>query len=257
MPEIVYPENMVQRRFFSITIRVVLVALGIFLMWRMIAAVTNISGFGENNSFAGDLKNSNVNTVLDSSKPQFANSAGPITITVYYETMCPDSKYFINHQLLPTVEKISGIVNYELIPYGKAKTYENATGIYFNCQHLKLECEGNKIHACAIKHIDNQQSVLKFTSCTFRSMRNPASIAKSCANEVGADWDVIQRCASSHEGSELLKMHGENTRSLVPPVSFIPTILLNRSQGIQKNILKNLKKEVCDLYAGIKPESCL
>jgi hypothetical protein len=42
-------------------------------------------------------------------------------VTVYYESMCPDSKYFIRHQLVPTVEKISEILDFKLIPYGKAK----------------------------------------------------------------------------------------------------------------------------------------
>jgi hypothetical protein len=35
--------------------------------------------------------------------------------------MCPDSKYFIKHQLIPTVEKIPEIIDFRLVPYGKAK----------------------------------------------------------------------------------------------------------------------------------------
>ena len=161
---------------------------------------------------------------------------------------------------------------------------ENATGIYFVCQHLRLECEGNKFHACGVKHIENQQQLLKFVSCLFKNMRNPPRVAQSvsliytialsrfymifmifklkfysslkyyfiincqCASEVGADWNTIQQCATSMEGSQLLKMHGEDTHDLSPSVSFIPTIVLNDSQGIQKNILKDLKKEVCNVY---------
>ena len=44
-----------------------------------------------------------------------------IFIEIYYESMCPDSKYFIKHQLIPTVEKIPEIIDFRLIPYGKAK----------------------------------------------------------------------------------------------------------------------------------------
>ena len=35
--------------------------------------------------------------------------------------MCPDSKYFIRRQLVPVVEKIPEIIDFRLIPYGKAK----------------------------------------------------------------------------------------------------------------------------------------
>ena len=69
-----------------------------------------------------------------------------------------------------------------------------------------------------------------------------------CTNEVGADWETMQKCATTNEGSELLKMHGEDTHNLNPSVTFIPTILLNNSQRIQKDILKDLKKEVCSEY---------
>jgi hypothetical protein len=34
--------------------------------------------------------------------------------------MCPDSKYFIREQLVPAVQKIPEIINFRLIPYGKA-----------------------------------------------------------------------------------------------------------------------------------------
>lgn len=69
-----------------------------------------------------------------------------------------------------------------------------------------------------------------------------------CAKEVGATWDVINQCSISQEGSELLKQYGEETHSLNPSVSFIPTITLDKSQGDQKDILKDLLKEVCSRY---------
>ena len=47
-----------------------------------------------------------------------------VFIEVYYESMCPDSKYFIKHQLIPTIEKIPKIIDFRLIPYGKAKVIQ-------------------------------------------------------------------------------------------------------------------------------------
>ena len=41
-------------------------------------------------------------------------------IKVYYESMCPDSKYFVVHQLLPTIKQLPDIADFKLVPYGKA-----------------------------------------------------------------------------------------------------------------------------------------
>ena len=69
-----------------------------------------------------------------------------------------------------------------------------------------------------------------------------------CAAEVGANGDEIEECSNNKEGSELLKNYGVETHSLQPTVTFIPTVVLNKSQGYQKDILKNLLKEVCSAY---------
>jgi len=257
---------MVQRRSYSLIVRAMLVALGIFLMWRIIALLTIVPNSDKNPLIENipekhiSLKEMEIGANTAHGESSNRNTQEVITVKVYYESMCPDSKYFIIHQLLPTIKQLPEIVDFKLIPYGKAKTFENATGIYFTCQHLRLECEGNKIHACAVKHIKDEQKLLNFVSCLFKNMRNPPKSAQSCASEAGADWNTIQQCASSKEGSELLKLHGEDTHSLSPSVTFIPTIVLNDNQGIQKNILKDLKKEVCNLYfanTGLKLESCL
>ena len=69
-----------------------------------------------------------------------------------------------------------------------------------------------------------------------------------CAEIAEVEWDPIEKCSNSREGAELLKANGEETSSLDPRVSFIPTIVINHSQGVQKDILKNLLKEVFKVY---------
>lgn len=66
---------------------------------------------------------------------------------------------------------------------------------------------------------------------------------------MNANWDEIEKCSNSKEGSELLKAYGEETHNLTPSVTFIPTVVLDKNQGHQKDILKNLLKEVCSKYA--------
>lgn len=41
-------------------------------------------------------------------------------VMVFYEALCPDSKNFILKQLEPTFSKASSIIDFQLIPYGKA-----------------------------------------------------------------------------------------------------------------------------------------
>lgn len=57
--------------------------------------------------------------------------------------------------------------------------------------------------------------------------------------------DLIQKCYDSGHGSELMKLNGDATHALRPPVTFIPTITLDGSQGRQPSILKDLLSEVC------------
>ncbi len=73
-----------------------------------------------------------------------------------------------------------------------------------------------------------------------------------CAAELSANWDEIHECSNGKEGSELLKTYGEETHSLQPSVTFIPTVVLDKNQGRQTDILKNLLKEVCSVYKVLK-----
>jgi len=45
----------------------------------------------------------------------------PVRLGVFYESLCPDSKNFIIHQLQTAYSKLSNITFLELIPYGNAK----------------------------------------------------------------------------------------------------------------------------------------
>lgn len=44
-----------------------------------------------------------------------------VKISVYYEALCPDSKFFIKYQLLPVYEEFPDNIILDLVPYGKAQ----------------------------------------------------------------------------------------------------------------------------------------
>lgn len=46
--------------------------------------------------------------------------SSPVLVTVFYETLCPDSKHFVVRQLEPTFGRAGAFMDVRLVPYGKA-----------------------------------------------------------------------------------------------------------------------------------------
>ncbi|KAH8263576.1 hypothetical protein KR044_010851, partial [Drosophila immigrans] len=170
-----------------------------------------------------------------------------VLVMVFYEALCPDSKYFITKQLLPAFKVAAPIMEVQLVPYGKAHTATDSDGKYtFECQHGLTECQANTYHACAAEIIEDPLTRLEVVTCMIRDNRHPKEAMQKCAKQHNVDnLDLIQKCYDSSHGSELMKLNGDATHALRPAVTFIPTITLDGSQGRQASILKDLLSEVC------------
>ncbi|KAJ8936489.1 hypothetical protein NQ314_012353 [Rhamnusium bicolor] len=173
-----------------------------------------------------------------------------VKVSVYYEALCPDSKFFITYQLLPVYEDLKDYLILDLVPYGKAQTTEVDGNIEFHCQHDALECFANKIHSCVIEYVKDPLLQIKYIECMITDNMIPEDAGEKCGHELNIDFTPISECAKDIKGSQLLKMYGEQTNSLNPSVRFIPTIELNSSQNIvpQSAILKDLSKSICQLF---------
>ncbi|XP_052869801.1 GILT-like protein 1 [Anopheles cruzii] len=181
-------------------------------------------------------------------------SDAPIYVMVFYEALCPDSKYFVLRQLQPAFQRAPSIMEIQFIPYGKATTTTKQDGsLAFDCQHGPIECEANIIHACVVEAVHDAKTRLDMVACMIRDNIIPRESFQRCAKEHGVEIESIQKCYDSPHGAELLKLHGEATHALRPQVSFIPTITLDGSQGNQKTILKDLFGSVCQVAAGRGP----
>lgn len=172
-----------------------------------------------------------------------------VRVDLYYECLCPDSRYFVLNHLVPAMEKVGSLMDIRLWPYGKAETRDTESGLTFDCQHGPVECEGNIYHACAAAHIQERRLAVEMAACMIRDNMDPETAARTCAQRLSVEnIDRIQHCATSSEGLKLHKKAGVKTESLSPPVTFIPTIEIEGEQHSQKAILKSFMKEVCRIY---------
>lgn len=179
-----------------------------------------------------------------------------VQVAVYYEALCPDSRSFVVKQLGPTYRKLPANLEVELVPYGKATTVKRNDGYEFVCQHGPIECQANMIHACSIDVIKDPSTRLQFVTCMIENNIEPIEIMNKCAAEIAVDVESIGKCSNTARGKELLAKYGEMTNSLVPRVSFIPTVTLNGDSEHQAKILKNLLREVC-LHFKVIPKECV
>jgi len=182
----------------------------------------------------------------------------PVKIGVYYETLCPDSIRFVREQLWNTFQKLSQVIDVELIPYGKASSKSQGNDRWtFRCQHGPNECRGNMMQACAIKYNPSQQKIVPFVHCVMTA-GNPPNSGKQCAEKTGLDWNQISQCAEGAEGESLLHDMGVKTDTQKPRIHFIPWITINgdNSDTVQDQALSNLQSLVCRSYKGPTPSSC-
>ncbi|KAL3270678.1 hypothetical protein HHI36_021206 [Cryptolaemus montrouzieri] len=198
-----------------------------------------------------------------------------IDVAVYYESLCPDSIKFFTKQLYPSLQKpnISHYVNLTLVPYGKSKTNRENNQITFECHHGEGECRGNKLQACALKHIDNGSNTeglgynkitTAFINCLMdqvkRDGNNTEFPAKRCAdlNGVTNTISMIEKCQGDPEANTLLAALGDATEALNPKLKSVPTIVFNKQVKEEDSKLANdnFIKALCQYIQGEKPAEC-
>jgi hypothetical protein len=102
------------------------------------------------------------------------------------------------------------------------------------------------VHACATKFVQTPSTLVDYVQCMMKDNYNAFEAGRKCAEIVGIDWAPIQACSEGgKEGDRLLAEFGDKTHALRPKVSFIPTVQVNGSQDGQKDMQKNLLKELC------------
>ncbi|KAI4492025.1 hypothetical protein M0802_010150 [Mischocyttarus mexicanus] len=185
-----------------------------------------------------------------------------VNVNVYYESLCGDSVRWIRDQLVPSYSLLKQYLKINLIPYGKAtQSRESETGLWhFVCQHGSSECLGNKAQACAIHAIESdyqksqqQDQIINLIGCTM-SDRYPPSAVETCATKQNLKEETrtrISECIKSSLADDLLAANGDKTWALDPPLSFVPTIIINGvySKENQNAALSNFVKLICSFLS--------
>ncbi|KAH8273094.1 hypothetical protein KR018_000651 [Drosophila ironensis] len=201
-----------------------------------------------------------------------AFGAAKVPVAVYYESLCPDSAKFITEQLYPAMKgQLRDVVELSFIPFGKSQFFTQGSEVTFTCHHGPNECYGNKVHACAIEHIQansyqfeytRESLTLDFINCLMKAGKNfPDNVypGQRCATENHINnWENIKTCANTTEGSQLLRKAGEATQRLKEPLTGVPTILFNEQfeSKVNERAQRNFVGTICEYVGQPQPQVC-
>nr|E7E2N8.1 RecName: Full=Gamma-interferon-inducible lysosomal thiol reductase; Flags: Precursor [Carassius auratus]ADU02196.1 gamma-interferon-inducible lysosomal thiol reductase [Carassius auratus] len=184
-------------------------------------------------------------------------NASPVTVSLYYESLCPGCREFLVSQLVPTFIMLSDIMNIELVPYGNAQEKDDQGNYTFICQHGEDECRGNMIETCLLKALGPKAIPVIFC------MESGADVLKAAQPCLGVyfpdtTWDSVMKCVTGDEGNKLMHQNALKTNALKPPHEYVPWITINgeHTDDLQDKATNSLFNLVCSLYKGEKPAAC-
>ncbi|KAI5712514.1 GILT-like protein 1 [Diaphorina citri] len=143
----------------------------------------------------------------------------PAHLTVYYEALCPDSRYFVTRPLHNALQTFPEL-NVKYVPFGKASS--NSYG-GFDCQHGPEECRGNIVHGCALARLEPGKAQHDFVYC---GMLYPKQYER-CVVKSGLSWVDVEACSQSPEGSNYHRNFEVITKGETDGPTFVPSIAFN------------------------------
>ncbi|KAJ9694039.1 hypothetical protein PVL29_009833 [Vitis rotundifolia] len=176
-----------------------------------------------------------------------------VTLSVYYETLCPYCSNFIVRDLLKIFENgLISIVNLRMIPWGNAELRPDKT---FQCQHGPAECVLNTVEACAITIYPRVDMHFRFIYCVeYLALEGKQAEWTSCFDRSQLGKVPID-CYTSGYGNQLELKYAEETALLNPPHTGVPWVVVN-DQPLKEDY-NNFVAYVCRAYRGGNvPEAC-
>ncbi|XP_016983697.2 GILT-like protein 3 [Drosophila rhopaloa] len=173
---------------------------------------------------------------------------GKLLVAIHYETLCPDSVFFIRRRLYDALVDNNWwpVTDLKLYPFGKASFYNNTSKgeMQVFCQHGEDECELNALHACIIETLDVRRA-FNLIFCMLRSYSNQLD---ECARSMRLDVSKVRECKSSRKTADILAPYGRETLKL--GLSFVPSIVFENDFDPygQSSIRYHFDRHFCKQY---------
>ncbi|XP_033820673.1 gamma-interferon-inducible lysosomal thiol reductase [Periophthalmus magnuspinnatus] len=182
-------------------------------------------------------------------------NAAPVSVSVFYQSLCPAWRHFLSQQLFPTWTMLRDILSVHLVPYSASKDVPSES--FVPCQRQEPECSVNMIEACVVELTG--ASGLEIISC-MESSADVVSAARACLHlyAPALSWASVQSCVNGSRGPLLVNRSGAAARALSPAPSHLPWVTFNGvyTDEQQDRAMSSLFTLVCQLYQGIKPPVC-
>ncbi|XP_026170303.1 gamma-interferon-inducible lysosomal thiol reductase [Mastacembelus armatus] len=193
---------------------------------------------------------------LESNFTRSHQTADPVRVELYYESLCPGCRGFLTQMLFPTWLMLSDIMAVTLVPYGNAQEKPDEQKYIFLCQHGEQECLGNMIETCLLNMTENAF----YTIFCMESSNDVIKSAKSCVEVSSPEvsWDKLMTCVNGNQGNQLMHQNAMKTKALNPPHEYVPWVTINgvHTEDLQNKAMNSLFTLVCSMYKGTKPPAC-
>ncbi|KAJ4823515.1 hypothetical protein Tsubulata_017892, partial [Turnera subulata] len=176
-----------------------------------------------------------------------------VTLSVYYESLCPYcADFIVNHLAKVFDQGLISITNLRMVPWGNSFIKADGT---FACQHGPNECLLNAVEACSITIYPDVDRHFRFIHCVERlSLENKLNEWVNCF-DMSRLGKVPIDCYTSGYGNVLERKYAAETSQLNPPHRFVPWVVVN-NQPLQEDF-ENFASYVCKAYKGPRvPEVC-
>ncbi|MCA9668478.1 MAG: hypothetical protein KC503_22960 [Myxococcales bacterium] len=124
----------------------------------------------------------------------------------------------------------------------------------FRAMHGAGELRGNLLQLCAKRRRTPRATQLRFINCMSDDMRAIPANWRACARKLGLDANVIDRCASSDEGTQ--RLAASYARSTARHVGGAPTLFIGATRYSGRYQKRALLAAICAVMPGKKPTAC-
>ncbi|CAH2074629.1 unnamed protein product, partial [Thlaspi arvense] len=182
------------------------------------------------------------------------SSSQKVTLSLYYEALCPYCAEFIVNHLTKIFESgLISAIDLQLVPWGNAVIRPDGSIL---CQHGEAECALNAIHACAISAYPDVMKHFGYIYCTERLvLENKLEKWADCFEMAGLSRAALD-CYINGYGNQLELRYAEETSELYPAHKFVPWVVVNNIQPLEEKY-QNFVMYVCKAFGSNQvPEAC-